>query len=274
MTASADTTATRRGTARAIRIREHRIPSANSAPYICVEGPDSNLWFCESGAAKIGCFDPRNATFREFPLPAEGATPIGIALGGDGNLWFAQKKANEIGRLTPSGAYRISGPHRKCRAYGIALGPDGNVWFSETKVSQIGRITPDGTITEFKSGITAGSKPLSIVVRDGALWFSEAAGNRVGRITVDGVVSEFNIPTHDSRRAPWSRIPTATSGLSKPAQMRSAGSAATRDGFQISDAERVLARRHRRPGRRSLVHRELRQQDRPHGARWRVDRGI
>ena len=60
--------------------------------------------------------------------------------------------------------------------------------------SQIGRITPAGQITEFKTGISPGSKPLSIVVRDGALWFSEAAGNRVGRITVDGAVSEFQIP--------------------------------------------------------------------------------
>jgi hypothetical protein len=82
---------------------------------------------------------------------------------------------------------------------GIALGPDGNVWFSETEVSQIGRVTPDGQITEFRTGISPGSKPLSIVVRDGALWFSEASGNRVSRITVDGTVSEFEIPSHDSQ---------------------------------------------------------------------------
>src|SRR5258708_23549279 len=85
-------------------IREHRIPSANSAPYICVEGPDGNLWFCESGAAKIGCFNPRNAVFKEFPLPTSGATPIGIGLGSDNNLWFAQKKANKIGRISTGGA--------------------------------------------------------------------------------------------------------------------------------------------------------------------------
>jgi len=89
-----------RRTARTVFIREHRIPSANSAPYICVEGPDRNLWFCESGAAKIGCFDPHTAAFTEFALPTPGATPIGIALGADGNLWFAQKKANKIGCLT------------------------------------------------------------------------------------------------------------------------------------------------------------------------------
>src|SRR5450631_1457527 len=88
---------------RSVKIREHRIPSDNSAPYICVEGPNRNLWFCESGAAKIGCFDPRTASFAEFPLPIPNATPIGIVLGADGNLWFAEKKANKIGRISPSG---------------------------------------------------------------------------------------------------------------------------------------------------------------------------
>jgi len=36
---------------------------------------------CESGAAKIGCFDPRERAFKEFSLLTPGATPIGIALG-------------------------------------------------------------------------------------------------------------------------------------------------------------------------------------------------
>ena len=94
-----------RYTARKVRIREHRIPSIGSAPYICVEGPDGNLWFCESGAAKIGRFDPGSAAFTEFSLPTAGATPIGITLGADGNLWFAQKRANKIGRMTSSGAF-------------------------------------------------------------------------------------------------------------------------------------------------------------------------
>ncbi len=78
MSTNAGPSPSRRSLARSVLMQKHRIPSANSTPYICVEGPDRNLWFCESGA-----------------------TPIGIALGADGHLWFAQKKANKIGRLTP-----------------------------------------------------------------------------------------------------------------------------------------------------------------------------
>src|SRR6202023_3931336 len=86
-----------------VTIREHKIPSADSKPYIAVEGPDRCLWFCESGAAKIGRLDPDRGTFTEFALLDKNATPIGITTGSDGNLWFAQKAANKIGRITPDG---------------------------------------------------------------------------------------------------------------------------------------------------------------------------
>ena len=151
----------------------------------------------------------------------------------------------------------------------MMLGPDGNVWFSESEVSRIGRITPDGRITEFGDGISPGAKPLSIAVRDGALWFSEAAGNRIGRITVDGAVTEFPIPSHDSQpRAMVSHpdgsiwfVETSTNALGR----------IDRDGRITEHAVptpnaslrgvTVGARR------RAVVHRQLRQQDRLHGAR-------
>ena len=81
-------------------IREHTISTPDSKPYIAVEGPDGNLWFCESGASKIGCFDTFSCTFREFDLPSADSTPIGIDVGADGNLWFTEKTGNRIGRLS------------------------------------------------------------------------------------------------------------------------------------------------------------------------------
>ena len=58
-----------------VTIREHKIPTPDSKPYIAVEGPDRALWFCESGPSKIGRFDPDKASFTEFALPAKTATP-------------------------------------------------------------------------------------------------------------------------------------------------------------------------------------------------------
>ena len=186
-------------TSEKVTIREHKIPSADSKPYIAVEGPEGALWFCESGASKIGRLDPDRGTFTEFALPTKNATPIGIALGGDGNLWFAEKAADKIGRLTPRGDIAEFALSAGVGADGMILGPDGNIWFSESDANRIAKITPDGRITEYGDGISPGAKPLSIAVRDGALWFSEASGNRIGRITVDGAVTEFPIPSHDSQ---------------------------------------------------------------------------
>ena len=181
-------------------IREHRIPTADSKPYIAVEGRDGNLWFCENGASKIGCFDPDAGTFREFALPAAGSMPVGIAVGGDGNLWFTEKEGNRVGRITLDGAItEFAVPTVKAGPDGIVLGPDGNIWFSEGEADRIARVTRDGRVTEFGAGMTPRSRPLSIVVRDGALWFSQAGGGRVARMTLDGEVTEFPIPTPDSQ---------------------------------------------------------------------------
>ena len=104
-----------------VRIREHKIPSANSAPYICVEGPDGNLWFCESGAAKIGRLDPSTYAFANLHCRRRSATPIGIVLGRDGNLWFAEKKANKIGRYHAGQRHcRIPAADAECRPDGIS----------------------------------------------------------------------------------------------------------------------------------------------------------
>ena len=50
-------------------IREHRIPTPDSRPYIVTAGPDGAIWFCESGADKIGRLSTTDYRFTEFPLP-------------------------------------------------------------------------------------------------------------------------------------------------------------------------------------------------------------
>ena len=75
--------------------RHYKIPTPKSEPYICIPGPDRRLWFCESGASKIGRLDVDSGAFDEFPLPEANAMPIGITPGADGNLWFCAKKANK-----------------------------------------------------------------------------------------------------------------------------------------------------------------------------------
>ena len=81
----------------------HRIPTPGSGPYILTEGPDGAIWFCESGAGKIGRLDVQTGRMDEFALADPASSPIGIIAGADGCLWFTQKKANRIGRITLDG---------------------------------------------------------------------------------------------------------------------------------------------------------------------------
>ena len=138
-------------TTSAAKFKMHKIPSANSQPYICVGGPDRQLWFCESGTSKIGRFNVTEASFIEFAIPEPNAMPIGITPGADGNMWFCAKKANKIGRIGLNGSIKLFPlPTSDAGPDGTLVGPDGNVWFSESDAGQIGRITPVGHITEFK----------------------------------------------------------------------------------------------------------------------------
>ena len=183
-------------------IREHRIPTPGSKPYIAMEGFDGCLWFCESGASKIGRFDPDDATLHaSSTCRPPNATPIGITIGADGNYVVLRKKAAHRSAASRRRARSRSSSCRRRTPAPTAslLGPDGNVWFSETEVSQIGRITPDGTVTEFSDGISPGASRCRSPSATARCGFREAAGNRVGRITMDGEVTEFPIPSHDSQ---------------------------------------------------------------------------
>src|SRR5258708_1375059 len=116
------------GTADSVVIRAHAISSANSQPYICIKGVDDHLWFCESGAAKIGRLNVTDFSFAEFAIPEAGAMPIGITPGADGNMWFCAKKANKIGRITVGGDITLFPvPTPDAGPDGTLVGPDGNV---------------------------------------------------------------------------------------------------------------------------------------------------
>ena len=104
MAASADMTATQRRSAGAIQIREHRIPSANSAPYIAWKAPTAICGSAKAARPKSAASIRATRPSRSFALPTAGATPIGITLGRTAIFWFAQKNANKIGRITPAGA--------------------------------------------------------------------------------------------------------------------------------------------------------------------------
>ncbi len=168
-------------------INEFRIPSLadglTGGPSGIACDTDSNIWFAEYAANRIGQMTP-GGDIHEFPVPSPLSGPAHIATGADGNLWFTESSTNKIGRITISGTItEFDIPTTSSYPNGITAGSDGNVWFVESQGNKIGRISPAGTVTEFPLP-SPGSEPVAIVGGpDGNLWFTECAGNKIGRIS-------------------------------------------------------------------------------------------
>lgn len=146
-------------------------------------GPDSNLWFPETGANAIGRISPAGI-ITQFPLPTAGSGPFDLTIGPDRNLWFLDPNTGRLGRITPAGAITeipISNP--KVALGTLTLGPDGNFWFPDFVSDRIGRITPAGVVTEFAIPTTKSQPSTLIVGPDGNLWFIEGNTNKIGRIS-------------------------------------------------------------------------------------------
>ena len=194
-----------------------------SAPEDIAAGPDGALWVTDPANGAIDRITTGGA-FSAIGVGFPFSRPSGIAAGPDGALWYTDPGTDVIGRVTTAGAVTTYPlPTRGSGPSGITSGPDGALWFTEADAGAIGRITTAGVVRAEFPTPTPGSRPAGITTGpDGALWFTEASGNRIGRITTAGAAAEFPVPTPASR----------------------------------PDRDR------RRPRRRALVHRGVRQQDR------------
>jgi streptogramin lyase len=171
--------------------------SSQSQPVEAAVGEDSDLWFTEFGANKIGRIS-LDGMLTECQIPTPSAHPFAITKGPDGNMWFTEGNpekpalsGNHIGVITPAGdirEYKI--PTSDSAAVGITSGPDGNLWFTEYNAGRIGRVTVKGKVTEFS--LPHGGQPDQITAGPGGLWFTEFSGNRIGRITPTGSLTEYS----------------------------------------------------------------------------------
>jgi virginiamycin B lyase len=124
-------------------IREHRIPTPASKPYIITLGPDGNLWFVESLGNAIGRMDLQGNAIA-FALPRAGDSPRGIALAPNGDFWITENAVNRVARMSPIGEilakYPLPTKQRGPRA--VTVIPDGRVFFSQVDAGQIDEIIP------------------------------------------------------------------------------------------------------------------------------------
>ncbi len=184
------------------RFVAHAIPSPNAKPYLITSGPDNAIWFAESGTSKIGRLDLKTGVITEFATPTPNTQSSGIAAGADGNLWFTENTAAKIGRITPQGAItEFACPTANATPNGIMPGPDGRIWFIEANVGKLAAISPDGRFEEMTlTGLSPGTKPLSLAFRGNTPWFSEPEIDKIGVLS-NGTVTELALKAGSQPRA-------------------------------------------------------------------------
>ncbi len=172
---------------------QYPIPTASSQPVGIALGADSNLWFTEFGASKIGQLNTAGR-ISESVTPTKGAGPNGIASGPGPslNLWFTETNIGRVAQITIAGPpyTEFVLPNPAAKPVGIALGADGNMWVTDPGTESVWRVRqikvkPFVIFTQYH--LTGAAHPLNITNGpDGALWFTEPGTNSIGRIPISG----------------------------------------------------------------------------------------
>lgn len=173
-------------------INEYPIP-ANSSRISqgVVVLPNGQLWFLESGLAKVGMVQISSLQLgtvnavTEYPAGSSQPNELrNIAVSSDGNVWFTEPVTNKVARINVSAVPvtidEFIVPAHNATPNGIAAGPDGAMWFTETSGRNLGRIpnsAPAGSsAVEFSYGLAA---PEGIITGpDCALWVTDSSSPR------------------------------------------------------------------------------------------------
>jgi virginiamycin B lyase len=169
-------------------INEYPIPTnANRLAQGVVVLSNGDLWFVESGLAKLGMVQISALQLQtvnavtEIQAGTSKANELrNIASSPDGNVWFTEPQSDKVARVdvsaVPITVDEFSVPTANAQPNGIAPGPDGAMWFTETSGKKLGRIpfnAAAGTSAqEFSYGLVS---PTGIVTGpDCNLWLTDA----------------------------------------------------------------------------------------------------
>jgi virginiamycin B lyase len=123
-------------------IREHRIPTPASKPYIITLGPDGNVWFSETDVGQMARITSSGVVSEYAAGITAGSQPLAITVAGK-DLWFSEAAGNRIGKITMGGLIsEYPAPSLNSGPRAVIVIPDGRVFFFPYDAGQIGEIIP------------------------------------------------------------------------------------------------------------------------------------
>lgn len=196
---SPDGSATERGLA----LTEFVVPTAASSPLGITVGPDSALWFTQSGAGKIGRITT-DGVFQQFAV-TNALGLGGIASGPDNRLYFCAFTDGKIGRITTNGIIKVFKIPRAVNAppklpLSITRGPNSTTMWFTMLGKGLGRISTTGVIGEVANLPANIINPYGIALgHDNNIWFTDWGNDLIAR-RAGSVVSTFPLTFLDTPR--------------------------------------------------------------------------
>ena len=167
-------------------VSEYPISAPNAKPTSITIGPDSAIWYVESGNDHLGKLLPdavAGSSGVDYPV-TPGAGPAVVISGSDNAIWFTETTAKKIGRMLTNGALSsettlpgVSAP------FGIVLGGDGNFYIGDHSGSQIAQFNPTTKTTNLYPTLSKNSMPYLLTLGpDNEVYFSEQGSNNIAQL--------------------------------------------------------------------------------------------
>jgi streptogramin lyase len=161
--------------------------TASSYPFDVAVGSDSNIWFTESVASKIGKMTIAGVMLAEYPTKTANAGLSAITSGPDGNLWFLENTPyGAVGKITTSGKVTEYKAQMQSFINGITSGSDGAIWFAQAYPNAVARVTTQGVVSTVPLTSSNASGDVVTVGPDGKLWVGEGLAGAIGRLSAIG----------------------------------------------------------------------------------------
>jgi len=185
-------------------VREFPVPNVGtSAIHSAVPAPDGSVWLAETGANKLGQWDPNTQKITEYQdpyLPGKegvraGGTKHTIRFGPGGAMWVSGYPLSKFDPETRKFTHFNEVPS----SYDVKIDQDGDPWFTSPRNNKIGKVDAKTMKVTQWTLPTDNSFPRRLEVGpDGVIWVGEFDAGKIARFDpATETFKEFTLPGPD-----------------------------------------------------------------------------
>ena len=182
-------------------VKEFPVPNVGTAAiHSAVPAADGSVWLAETGANKLGQWDPNTQKITEYQdpyLPGKegiraGGTKHTIRFGPGGAMWVSGYPLSKFDPETRKFTHFNDVPS----SYDIKIGQNGDPWFTSPRNNKIGKVDSKTMKVTQWTLPTDKSFPRRLeVAPDGMIWIGEFSGGKIAQFDpMTQTFKEFPLP--------------------------------------------------------------------------------